>query len=173
MQNMKDFPTDLQCKDKFLVQSVSLSGGPSTLSAKDITAEMFSKESGNNVEECKLRVVYIAPAQPPSPVPEGSDEDTSSPRPSQFDHHNASSDLTMASRSLVGNQNRTSDTSAILSKLTQEKNRSLEENKKLRQELEVVRREASNRRSGGFSLMFVVSMALVGIFLGYILKKKV
>lgn len=40
MQNMKDFPTDLQCKDKFLVQSVSLSGSPPTFTAKDITAEM-------------------------------------------------------------------------------------------------------------------------------------
>lgn len=37
----------------------------------------FSKETGNQVEECKLRVSYVAPKQPPSPVREGSEEGTS------------------------------------------------------------------------------------------------
>lgn len=40
----------------------------------------FSKQDGRVVEEFKLRVVYI-PANPPSPVPEGSEEG-SSPRAS-------------------------------------------------------------------------------------------
>lgn len=39
------------------------------------------------VEECKLRVVYVAPPQPPSPVPEGSEEG-SSPRGSVSDNGN-------------------------------------------------------------------------------------
>lgn len=37
------------------------------------------------VEECKLRVVYVSPPQPPSPVPEGSEEG-SSPRGSVSDN---------------------------------------------------------------------------------------
>lgn len=41
----------------------------------------FTKESGNSVEECKLRVVYAPPPRPPSPVREGSEEG-SSPRAS-------------------------------------------------------------------------------------------
>lgn len=41
----------------------------------------FNKESGHNVEECKLRVLYVAPPRPPSPVREGSEEG-SSPRAS-------------------------------------------------------------------------------------------
>lgn len=45
----------------------------------------FHKESGNTVEECKLRVSYVAPPQPPSPVREGSDEG-SSPRVSASDN---------------------------------------------------------------------------------------
>ena len=40
----------------------------------------FNKEEGKVVEEFKLRVIYI-PANPPSPVPEGSEEG-SSPRAS-------------------------------------------------------------------------------------------
>ncbi|KAK5812657.1 hypothetical protein PVK06_028094 [Gossypium arboreum] len=75
MQAQKEAPPDMQCKDKFLLQSVAASPGTA---AKDITPEMFNKESGNHVEECKLRVVYIAPPQPPSPVQEGSEEGSSS-----------------------------------------------------------------------------------------------
>lgn len=45
----------------------------------------FSKESGHLVEECKLRVVYVAPPRPPSPVREGSEEG-SSPRASISDN---------------------------------------------------------------------------------------
>ncbi|RWW13937.1 hypothetical protein BHE74_00019355 [Ensete ventricosum] len=84
MQAQREAPPDMQCKDKFLVQSVIVDQGPST---KDITTEMFSKESGNVVDEVKLRVAYVSPPQPPSPVPEGSEEG-SSPRPSVSDNGN-------------------------------------------------------------------------------------
>ena len=39
------------------------------------------------VEECKLRVIYVSPPQPPSPVPEGSEEG-SSPRGSVSENGN-------------------------------------------------------------------------------------
>ncbi|MBA0655926.1 hypothetical protein Goklo_008342, partial [Gossypium klotzschianum] len=45
----------------------------------------FNKESGHHVEECKLRVAYVAPPRPPSPVKEGSEEG-SSPRASVSDN---------------------------------------------------------------------------------------
>ncbi|KAH0751804.1 hypothetical protein KY285_004952 [Solanum tuberosum] len=77
MQAQKEAPPDMQCKDKFLLQSVVASPGAA---AKDITPEMFNKESGNYVEDCKLKVVYVPP-QLPSPVREGSEEG-SSPRAS-------------------------------------------------------------------------------------------
>ncbi|KAG6416266.1 hypothetical protein SASPL_123692 [Salvia splendens] len=58
MQAQKELPTEMQCKDKFLLQSVI---APAGASPKDITAEMFNKDQGK-VEECKLRVVYITPS---------------------------------------------------------------------------------------------------------------
>ncbi|KAH9626699.1 hypothetical protein KSS87_021598 [Heliosperma pusillum] len=70
MQAQKESPPDMQCKDKFLVQSAT---APDGISAKDITPEMFNKEEGRIVEEFKLKVIYI-PANPPSPVPEESEE---------------------------------------------------------------------------------------------------
>lgn len=47
----------------------------------------FNRESGHQVEESKLRVVYVAPPRPPSPVREGSEEG-SSPRASVSDNGN-------------------------------------------------------------------------------------
>ncbi|KAK6920309.1 Major sperm protein (MSP) domain [Dillenia turbinata] len=84
MQAQREAPPDMQCKDKFLLQSVVASPGAT---AKDITPEMFNKESGDHVEECKLRVAYVSPPRPPSPVQEGSEEDTS-PRASLSDNGN-------------------------------------------------------------------------------------
>ncbi|PQQ05492.1 vesicle-associated protein 1-2-like [Prunus yedoensis var. nudiflora] len=84
MQAQKEAPPDMQCKDKFLLQSVKTNDGATP---KDITPEVFNKEAGNVVEECKLRVVYVSPPQPPSPVPEGSEEG-SSPRGSVMENGN-------------------------------------------------------------------------------------
>uniref|UniRef100_A0A2N9GGH4 MSP domain-containing protein n=1 Tax=Fagus sylvatica TaxID=28930 RepID=A0A2N9GGH4_FAGSY len=98
MQAQKEAPTDMQCKDKFLLQSVKTNDG---VSAKDITPEMFNKEAGHVVEECKLRVVYVSPPQPPSPVREGSEEG-SSPRGSLSENGNANgSEFTIAARAFV------------------------------------------------------------------------
>ncbi|URE32774.1 Ribosome biogenesis protein BMS1, partial [Musa troglodytarum] len=220
MQAQREAPPDMQCKDKFLVQSVIVDQGATT---KDITTEMFSKESGNVVDEVKLRVAYVSPPQPPSPVPEGSEEG-SSPRPSVSDNGNPNASellavgilhycfmhafllcillrlriLTVmqqqATRAYAEDiqQEKTSENLALISRLTEEKNAAIQQNSKLRQELhvlfcsmlqvhefnifsgiftkELVRREVS-KQQGGFSFVFVVLIALLGIFLGYLLKK--
>ncbi|AEE80088.1 vesicle associated protein [Arabidopsis thaliana] len=86
MQAQKEAPSDMQCKDKFLLQGVIASPG---VTAKEVTPEMFSKEAGHRVEETKLRVTYVAPPRPPSPVHEGSEEG-SSPRASVSDNGHGS-----------------------------------------------------------------------------------
>ncbi|CAN1345899.1 Vesicle-associated protein 1-3 [Linum perenne] len=88
MQAQKESPPDMQCKDKFLLQSVAAPDGVTT---KDITPEMFEKEDGKVVEEVKLRVVYI-PANPPSPVPEESEEGSPS-RSSNVEDGNQDAEL--------------------------------------------------------------------------------
>ncbi|XP_027334729.1 vesicle-associated protein 1-1-like isoform X2 [Abrus precatorius] len=153
MQAQKEAPPDMQCKDKFLLQSVIASAGATT---KDITPEMFNKESGHDVEECKLRVVYVAPPQPPSPVKEGSDED-SSPRASVSENgHSSILEFTGAR--------------AHISKVNEERNSAIEQNKRLQQELELLRREASRSR-GGVPFMYVVLVGFIGIILGLLLKR--
>ncbi|KAL8126247.1 hypothetical protein AgCh_013511 [Apium graveolens] len=74
MQALREAPQDMQCNDKFLVQCVA---APPGATVKDITPDMFNKETGNHVEESKLRVSYVHPRRPPSPVREESEEETS------------------------------------------------------------------------------------------------
>ncbi|KAI4315270.1 hypothetical protein L6164_028099 [Bauhinia variegata] len=170
MQAQKEGPPDMQCKDKFLLQSVKTDDGAS---AKGINAEMFNKEAGHMVEECKLRVLYVAPPQPPSPVPEGSEEG-SSPRASVTENGNASSaDFTTGTRAFTERaevQDKSAEARALISKLTEEKNNAIQQANKLRQELELLRREGSKSR-GGVSLMIVVLIGLLGIIMGYLMKK--
>ncbi|XP_030538206.1 vesicle-associated protein 1-1-like [Rhodamnia argentea] len=167
MQAQKEAPPDMQCKDKFLLQSVKVNDG---IAAKDITAEMFNKELGNVVEECKLRVVYVAPPQPPSPVPEGSEEG-SSPRGSVSDNGNINgSEVASVTRSFDEPQDKSVEARALIKKLTEEKNNAIQQSNKLRQEMELLRREGS-RNQGGISFMIVVIIGLLGIILGYFMKK--
>uniref|UniRef100_M1CGD9 VAP27 n=1 Tax=Solanum tuberosum TaxID=4113 RepID=M1CGD9_SOLTU len=139
MQAQKEAPPDMQCKDKFLLQSVIVS--PGTM-AKDITPEMFNKESGNHVEEVKLRVAYVPPQPPPSPVREGSEEG-SSPR-----------------ASISENGAEFHNTKALILKLSEEKKSAIQQNNKLKQELELLRRESSRRR-GGIPFMYVIIVGLM------------
>ncbi|XP_072956114.1 vesicle-associated protein 1-3-like [Typha angustifolia] len=166
MQAQKDIPPDYHCKDKFLIQSVLADYGAT---AKDITPEMFNKTPDKVVEEFKLRVVYI-PANPPSPVPEEAEEE-SSPRSSNIEDEGQSSSLFDAGTRYYEETSREKAPEALpmISKLSKEKANVVEKNQKLQEELEQLRKEARKRR--GFSSMFVLIMSLLGILVGYLIKK--
>ncbi|KAK8479172.1 hypothetical protein V6N11_068353 [Hibiscus sabdariffa] len=167
MQAQKEAPPDMQCRDKFLLQSVKVNDG---VTATDITAEMFNKEAGHVVEECKLRVVYVSP---PSPIQEGSEEGSSAGvSVSDGRHANAAEFASGARASTEGleAQDMSSEARALVTKLTEEKNKAIQQNNKLRQELELLRREGS-KSGGGLSFMVVILIGLIGIIMGYIMKK--
>ncbi|XP_077245074.1 vesicle-associated protein 1-2-like [Tasmannia lanceolata] len=168
MQAQREAPPDMQCKDKFLLQSVIANPGTAP---KDITPEMFNKESGNLVEECKLRVIYVSPPQPPSPVAEGSEEG-SPPRVSLSDNGNShASEFSAVSRAAYSeSQDKSSEAKVLISRLTEEKNSAIQQNNRLCQELELMRREGG-KRHGGFSFMYVALFGLLGILLGYIMRR--
>ncbi|XP_021279557.1 vesicle-associated protein 1-3 [Herrania umbratica] len=167
MQAQKEAPPDMQCRDKFLLQSVV---APEGTANKDITSEMFNKENGRVVEEFKLRVIYI-PANPPSPVPEGSEEGTP-PRASMQENGNQNvSSYEDVSRSLEETKEKSSEAWSLISKLTDEKSSALQQNKRLLQELELMRKEISKSRAGGFSLSFVVLLGFLGFLIGYLIKR--
>ncbi|RZC11168.1 Phosphoglycerate mutase-like protein AT74H [Glycine soja] len=59
---------------------------------------------------------------------------------------------------------------ALISRLTEEKNNAIQQNSKLHQELELLKREG-NKSRGGVSFVIVVLIGLLGIIMGYLMKK--
>ncbi|XP_075519233.1 vesicle-associated protein 1-3-like isoform X1 [Primulina tabacum] len=153
MQAQKDAPPDMQCRDKFLVQSAVAPIGSTN---KDVTQEMFNREDGKVVNEFKLRVIYI-PANPPSPVPEG-DEEGNSPRSSSAEEEIRKSALSEAAW-------------AAVSKLNEEKASAIQQNKKLQEELELLRKQTRHGQGARVSTIVVLFCLLLGILLGYFIKK--
>lgn len=58
LQPQRESPPDMQCKDKFLLQSTQVAPHNDI---DELPQDTFNKESGRIIEELKLRVVYILP----------------------------------------------------------------------------------------------------------------
>ena len=165
MQAQREAPPDLQCKDKFLVQSVAAENGAAT---QDISAAMFNKEPGKVVDECKLRVIYV-PTSSPSPFSEES-EQGSSARSLENGTPNSTLPQSVFRSSGEASKDKSSEATSMISKLTEEKMSAVQQNQKLRQELDVLRKESS-KSNGGFSITFLIVVGILGIIAGFILKK--
>ncbi|KAK1438232.1 hypothetical protein QVD17_04038 [Tagetes erecta] len=63
MQGMRSPPSEVECKDKFLIQSTVVN--PETKD-EEVTLNLFSKSSGKYVEEKKLRVILVSKQDTPS-----------------------------------------------------------------------------------------------------------
>ncbi|KAI3728246.1 hypothetical protein L6452_16879 [Arctium lappa] len=57
MQGLRSPPSEVECKDKFLIQSTVVDSGTRE---EDVTLDLFSKSSGKYVEEKKLRVILMS-----------------------------------------------------------------------------------------------------------------
>jgi len=66
MQPQKDLPADLgSCKDKFLVQTVALDDY-----CQEISPELFELDNASNISDWKIKVIFLAAPDPPSPISE-------------------------------------------------------------------------------------------------------
>ncbi|KAH6779756.1 Plant VAMP membrane family protein [Perilla frutescens var. hirtella] len=153
MQAQKEAPPDMQCRDKFLVQSVIV---PNGTTIKDINQEMFNRDNGKFVDEFKLRVVFI-PANPPSPVPE-EDEEGTSPGTSSTDDEIRKSLLYDMEMSTV-------------SKLQEERAYVSKQNEKLLGELDLMQQQTSQGRRGASSIVVLLFGLILGILVGYFIRK--
>ncbi|KZV42484.1 vesicle-associated protein 2-2-like [Dorcoceras hygrometricum] len=66
MQAQKSAPLELQCKDKFLIQSTVV---PFGTTEEAITSDMFAKDTENYIEETKIRVVLTSAPNSPGELP--------------------------------------------------------------------------------------------------------
>lgn len=169
MQPQREAPPSLaDCKDKFLVQSVIMEG-----TEIDVTPEMFDPTRGSKIKQSKLRVVLIGPAKPPSPVPEGVEEETLSP--ARLAAKENGSDLSSTTRGLppVGD----SDAGKERLRLQEALQRATKENQELKQRLSILELQGGGRgqdTAAGFTLLHLLVAALVGLVVGtFILSRAV
>ncbi|KAL6494098.1 hypothetical protein OROGR_032007 [Orobanche gracilis] len=73
-------------------------------------------------------------------------------------------------KGFVEAQESTSEAKALISRLTEEKHSAIQQNIRLEQELELLKRRG-NRSYGGIPFMHVIIIGLIGILLGYLLKR--
>nr|AFK41603.1 unknown [Lotus japonicus] len=141
LQAQREFPPDMQCKDKFLLQSTIVN--PNT-DVDDLPPDTFSKDSGNSIEELKLRVAYITPTSP-----DGSSEEDG-----------------------LKNSAQKLGTSSALGQLKEERDVAARQTRMLQQELDMLKRQRNRRGGGdpGFSFTFAVFVGLLGLLLGFLLK---
>ncbi|CAL5187689.1 unnamed protein product [Lathyrus oleraceus] len=138
LQAQHEYPPDMQCKDKFLLQSTKVS--PNT-DVDDLPQDTFTKDSGNSIEDLKLRVSYISPTSP-----EGGSED---------DAKNSTQKL---------------DSSSAVQALKEERETILRQTRQLQQELDMLKRRRNQRGDPGFSFTFALFVGLLGFLLGFLLK---
>ncbi|KAG0460381.1 hypothetical protein HPP92_020273 [Vanilla planifolia] len=142
LQAQKEYPPDMQCKDKFLIQSTKV---PPSIDIDEIPPNTFNKDGEKVLEECKLRVVYVTP---------------------QF---GASSEGESGIFSGSSVSRRGSEIQAA-QRLREERDFRLQQNKQLERELEMLKRRRSRQNDAGFSLTFAAFAGLIGLMVGILLN---
>nr|XP_023873257.1 vesicle-associated protein 2-1 [Quercus suber]POE84839.1 vesicle-associated protein 2-1 [Quercus suber] len=142
LQAQREYPPDMQCKDKFLLQSTIV---PPNTDVDDLPQDVFTKDSGKAIEECKLRVMYVSPSSAQANSTEESLRDSQ-----------LSSDSTHLNQALQ--------------QLKDERDRAARQTKQLQQELEMLKRRRIRKSDRGFSFTFAIFVALIGIMVGFLLN---
>lgn len=142
LQAQKEYPPDMQCKDKFLLQSTKV---PPSTDIDEIPSDTFNKDGDKVIEECKLRVVYSTP---------------------QYGQGNSEGDSGLSSRL----KNSSVEEVQTVQRLKEERDSTLQQNKGLHRELEMLKRRKSRKGDAGFSLTFAAFAGLIGLMVGFILN---
>lgn len=194
MQAHRVDPPDMQCKDKFLIQSTIV---PFGTTVENITANIFTKEKGGYIEENKLKVVLVSPSPSPVLVPiNGSLKQEPPHAPSNLkdqllsgvenlppSHSFVTKDFEVAKdfemakddEELKSKLNelgsKLNEAQRTITRLREERSSTIQEKDILQQELALLRRKSSvGRVKVGFPLLFVCFVALVSMTLGYMLR---
>ncbi|KAG9144344.1 hypothetical protein Leryth_022333 [Lithospermum erythrorhizon] len=144
LQAQREFPPDMQCKDKFLLQSTTVT---QHTDVDELPSDTFNKDNGKVVEECKLRVVY---QRPNSTL--GNSENLS----------RQNSDASMGSSDDAKQR--------AIERLKDERDAAVRQTRQLQQELDILKRRKPRNGDAGFSLKFALVVALIGFLAGLILK---
>ncbi|WOL10497.1 vesicle-associated protein 2-1 [Canna indica] len=152
LQPQKEYPPDMQCKDKFLIQGTKV---PPTTDVDELPADTFNKDSEKVIEELKLRVVYTSSAQ--------------------SGHGNSEEESGLASSASARQgsdmlKNSSIEETQTLQRLKDERDATLQQNHQLQRELEMLKKRRSRKGDAGFSLTFAAFAGLIGVMVGFILN---
>ncbi|KAK8650243.1 hypothetical protein V6N13_139889 [Hibiscus sabdariffa] len=141
LQAQREYPLDMQCKDKFLLQSTLVPATANT-DVDDLPADTFNKESGREIQECKLKVLYVTPSS------RGNSEDEGF---KSYPEHGT-------------------DSNSTVQHLKEERDAAVRQTLQLQQELDFLKRRRQRRNEPGFSLMFAFVVGVIGILVGVLLN---
>lgn len=142
LQAQHEYPPDMQCKDKFLLQTTTVT--PHT-DIDELPPDTFNKDSKKTVEECKLRVVYISPNSATGNSEDGLDSGS-------------------MGRSI------SFDDSQSLQRLKDERDAAVRQTHQLQQEVEMLKRRRNRKSDIGFSFKFALFVGVIGIMVGFLLN---
>ncbi|XVF51838.1 hypothetical protein PTKIN_Ptkin04bG0216400 [Pterospermum kingtungense] len=140
LQAQREYPPDMQCKDKFLLQSTIVA--PNT-DVDDLPADTFTRGSGKELEECKLKVFYVSPSSA-----QGNAED----------------------EGLKSSSDKSPDSDFNVQQLKDERDAAVRQTLQLQQELDFLKRRRQHRNDPGFSITFAALVGLIGIMVGFLLN---
>ncbi|PWZ20590.1 Vesicle-associated protein 2-1 [Zea mays] len=153
LQAQKDYPPDMQCKDKFLIQSTKVAA---STDMDEIPPDTFNKEADKVIEEMKLKVVYTLPSC-------GGSDDSSVSSLGSRSFKAASDDLMML-------KNASLEEIQTIQRLKEERDNVLQQNQQMQRELDVLRRRRSRKGDAGFSLTFAAFAGLIGLMVGLLMS---
>ncbi|XP_077235114.1 vesicle-associated protein 2-1-like [Tasmannia lanceolata] len=156
LQAQREYPPDMQCKDKFLLQSTKV---PPSTDIDEIPQETFSKDCDRIIEERKLRVVYTAPVHSDS----GNSETESLVSASMLSSKRSSGNASMYNNASIEEVRK-------LQRVKEERESVLQQNQQLQQELEMLKRRRNRKSDAGFSLMFAAFVGVIGVMVGFLLN---
>ncbi|CAD6343800.1 unnamed protein product [Miscanthus lutarioriparius] len=152
LQAQKEYPPDMQCKDKFLIQSTKVAA---STDMDEIPPDTFNKETDKVIEEMKLKVVYTAPS--------GGSDDSSVSSLGSRSFKAASDDLTMLKNASI-------EEIQTIQRLKEERDNMLQQNQQMQRELDVLWRRRSRKGDAVFSLTFAAFVGLIGVLVGLLMS---
>ncbi|XP_021639139.1 vesicle-associated protein 2-1 isoform X1 [Hevea brasiliensis] len=166
LQAQREYPADMQCKDKFLLQSTTIL--PHT-DVDELPPDTFNKDSsGKTLEECKLRVVYVNPSTQENSEEEASKSSSQSPDANSF--HSSICCIFLLSYVLDLGLRERSFHHQALQLLKDERDAAVRQTHQLQKELSMMKRRGYRKSAPGFSLTFAFVVGLIGILVGFILN---
>ncbi|KAG2302137.1 hypothetical protein Bca4012_060453 [Brassica carinata] len=140
LQAQREYPPDMQCKDKFLLQSTTV---PPHTDVDELPQDTFTKDSSKTLTECKLKVSYI----PTSTTQRSSESGATS------GDGNGSESISVTT----------------VQRLKEERDAAVKQTQQLQHEVEMLKKRRRNSENG-LSLKLAAMVGLIGLIIGFILK---